>query len=571
MLEPARTDVTLRQLRERLDELLKPGLIGLFDHVDLVEIIATRRGEEPFNVLSVAVFGEDGLGEAYTNHAPLTDRLISEGFKNWVFGVFRSRRACQSVGQAIDDFEKGGCWSASGKQLAVGPLKPQEPLFVPPDGTVNVPINRILKNNIWNGSHVLRLLDPDKRHFAPFLRDPRRLHALSALVAPAIPLALNGLPDFLGDVLVQLPVSALAVDVRAPRDQKDVRANAVWDPRVPERDLVLAARMRSDEALSGAAVSNRFSTSTTLPVKGHLHPVEAEVWDADTGLLLAATASTSTLHTIAINPRLNEPEPRIFTAPNEAGGRAAHRVKVVRNLGQIVVGDEELPAAERWRNTRVEIQEAKRLEQTRELVQYWPRGDNAAERARALADVRLLIERHGDGGIDLWDPYLNADDLLETLFWSPHFDGPMRALSAGAERPRRDLGESGEGSGNEREALDSVPSELAPEAGPAPAPLSFAGREKAILERDSGNCYGLKLEFRRRHGPEGWSFHDRFLIFPGGPDGPKAWSLGTSVNSLGKAHHILQRVPNAALIAGAFDDLWSKLRGPHHLIWKSWS
>jgi hypothetical protein len=46
------------------------------------------------------------------------------------------------------------------------------------------------------------------------------------------------------------------------------------------------------------------------------------------------------------------------------------------------------------------------------------------------------------------------------------------------------------------------------------------------------------------------------------------WSLGTSVNSFGKQHHILQKVPDGQLIADAFEDLWRELDQAQHLIWK---
>ena len=90
------------------------------------------------------------------------------------------------------------------------------------------------------------------------------------------------------------------------------------------------------------------------------------------------------------------------------------------------------------------------------------------------------------------------------------------------------------------------------------------------MAQRAGNCEGLRLEYRTRYGPQGWEFHDRFLIFPAAADGPQAWSLGTSINSLGLAHHILQRVSNGALIAAAFDELWAALDQPQHLVWKSW-
>jgi len=80
---------------------------------------------------------------------------------------------------------------------------------------------------------------------------------------------------------------------------------------------------------------------------------------------------------------------------------------------------------------------------------------------------------------------------------------------------------------------------------------------------------GLRLEYRVRRGPAGFGFHDRFLIFPRSEDSPaRAWSLGTSVNMLGKEHHILQQVDDGQLVADAFEELWKELIKPEHLIWK---
>ncbi|GAA5563466.1 hypothetical protein Asch03_00962 [Acinetobacter schindleri] len=50
---------------------------------------------------------------------------------------------------------------------------------------------------------------------------------------------------------------------------------------------------------------------------------------------------------------------------------------------------------------------------------------------------------------------------------------------------------------------------------------------------------------------------------------PRAWSLGTSVNSLGKAHHIFQEVSDGRLIADAFESLWTTLDHQECLVWKS--
>ena len=49
-------------------------------------------------------------------------------------------------------------------------------------------------------------------------------------------------------------------------------------------------------------------------------------------------------------------------------------------------------------------------------------------RQEALDFLRELIEKYGKNGIYLWDPYLNAKDLLETVFFSPYANSPIKAL-----------------------------------------------------------------------------------------------------------------------------------------------
>uniref|UniRef100_UPI001FC8859C VPA1262 family N-terminal domain-containing protein n=1 Tax=Burkholderia gladioli TaxID=28095 RepID=UPI001FC8859C len=99
--------------------------------------------------------------------------------------------------------------------------------------------------------------------------------------------------------------------------------------------------------------------------------------------------------------------------------------------------------------------------------------------------------------------------------------------------------------------------------------LPWRLEQREMLERSKGNCQGLTLEFRVREGGAGWPFHDRFLIFPAAPGGAMAWSLGTSINSVGQQHHILQKVPDGELIREAFLDLWNLLADSKYLVWKT--
>ena len=98
---------------------------------------------------------------------------------------------------------------------------------------------------------------------------------------------------------------------------------------------------------------------------------------------------------------------------------------------------------------------------------------------------------------------------------------------------------------------------------------SFAERQRTVFKTAQNNMKGLRLEYRVKTGTAGWNFHDRFLIFPKTDSGALAWSLGSSINSLGKRHHILQRVDDGQLVKDAFIELWDQLDKPEHLVWKN--
>ena len=538
------------RLREKVGRLTRPGLIAEYDHIEVNEVIATPKGGETLNVLTIAVFGErcKKVGNAEPTDM-LTGRITVEGFKDWSFGVARTIRPAAVLDEVAKSFAETGIWNFSGRPIRTGALQPEAMMFVPPDGTETIPLNTVLKNNFWAGSHLARLADRDKTALTPFLTDRRRLQSLSDSVYAVLPIAFAGLADLLGDVLIQMPVTLLNYAVQA-RDQTDREEIAIsWRPGALPRPLRIFARTRWDGTLTGVVVADAPAANDAvapIPIEAGHELLATEILDPGSGLVIGATAPTSTISQISLNMRMIRPEPRLFTAPDADGTARPERLIVHSVRGSIFGKAQELDRRH-WLLRRQDLEERQLLMETRDFAQYRPEPPSNAERARALGDLRWLIARHGEAGVDLWDPYLDANDILQTLFWSPAANAPLRALTDGRDPPRK--------AGHETSA--------------EPKP-TFAVRQRDRLSRDAGNREGLRLEYRTRTGPGGWEFHDRFLIFPNGSQGPLAWSLGTSVNSLGKAHHILQRVSNPALVAGAFEDLWKALDQPRHIVWRSW-
>lgn len=535
-----RLTISMADVLEQIRHLVCSGRLGQFKSIEITEVIAYASENAAKNVLSIIV-----LSSAVTEHETQflnSERIKIDGFRGLNFGLARTQRPLETLFHALRSYTLTSKWAIASNLLETGSLEPQTPSFVPPNSTFEVPINRVLKNNFWAGSHIFRLMDADKEWLVPFFDDRRRLQDLSDKLSEYAPLEISSLPDFLGDIIIQVPVETFVPEIRPADNGTDTLVRIHWHPDQMSRALQAAVRTQWDRMLLGAVVSEPFDDECVFSVNPHEATYEVEIWDDD-GTLLAAQTETSTLRTSVVAMHELKPEPRLFSyrSANGASENARVQVEAVRD---VIVGDKRTNRRTNWQQRRQELEEAKRLAETREFVQYRPKGDGTNERERALADVRFLIKRHGRYGVDLWDPYLTADGILQTLFWCPFVGTSLRGLTAEREAPSCKC---------EERRIDRT----------------FIQQQQDVLNENAGNREALNLEFRTKRGPQGWAFHDRFLIFPGSQNGPLAWALGTSVNSLGKAHHILQKVPNPALVSGAFNDLWSELNQSKHLIWRS--
>lgn len=322
---------------------------------------------------------------------------------------------------------------------------------------------------------------------------------------------------------------------------RGLECELAWHPRANPRPLRISSDFYFDRVVTGFASVAATSGTFALPARSERGTHRVFVWDDENGILLAASGESVFNNTIAINLQSRDPEPRVFSSHDPDGALTERRIAVLAPALKSLIGSSESDDTAGATRRRIYREEAERLNAERRFVQYMPQnGDAAAERAKGLDDLKRLINWHGQNGAWLWDPFVTADDVLETLFYCKFGGADLRALTAAQTHSENDASKT-----------------------------EFVVRERAVMEARKGNCHGLRLEFRARVGNPGWAFHDRFLIFPRADEGAVAWSLGTSVNSFGKVHHILQRVDDGQLIADAFSELWAQLGQPEQLIWKT--
>lgn len=531
------SDASLAEIKR----LIVPGTLGFYTRAEVTEIIAFPPGAQPpINVLTLLVAEEAPDAVAMEPDFINKNRIQTSGLRDWRFGVCRYTISIARIAPVYERLAATGVWDASGNALRHDADTPQSPQFVPPDAVQEVPWNRMLKNNFWNGSCVIEWADTKKTDLGPLFATPHHLQALSEAIQHHVPIRLASFSDRLGNIVLQLPVTVLMARFSGQQDGTFLLETG-WHPHATPRPLRATVELEFDGAVTGYRSAAVDGERTELPVPPGPGSHRGSLWDDANGLMLAATGASAFIRTIAMNLQPVAPEPRVFSLPDGRGGWQSQRVRVHGTLKSLV-GTSENDGNEGWTRRRMYRDETARLVQERRFVQYRPQpGQQAVEHERALEDIRYLIAQHGEEGTWLWDPYLSAVDILKTLFFSPYQGADLRGLTAQEEPP--------------------CLSELIGAGG-------FKQRQIDAFASAQSNFYGMKLEYRARSGTAGWAFHDRFLIFPRRESGALAWSLGTSVNSVGKAHHILQRVDDGQQVMDSFAELWNELQRPDHLIWK---
>lgn len=565
---------TTDQLLDELKRLLQPGIIGFYESFEVTEILGFQKDGTATNFFSLLV-AEPGLPPKGTGEPEcLTPMRIELKGSDYKFGVFRFRVSTQFLVDVVEHFARTGEWKTGPKPLNVGKLAPVAPQFVHPDFNDPHPWNSVLKNNFYEGSHVLELFDTSKDAARFLQRDSRLLVELSQQVRSIVPMDIDGLSDRLGNIAIQMPVTVISTGVRgSPVGDQSVRV--AWHENATPRPLRISCEIYGDSTVDAfdskvVGVPPIKVEDSTFRLRTPGGGARTYVWDDTNQVLLSASPIQTfalmvgiSMHATSINDP-GEPKRQFFVPVK---GAATHLEEVVlkRVDKPYFVGSPPERPREPWRSERSIKLSLRQLQERKEFVQYGQ--FTGRGRKEAIADVHWLLEKHGTFGAWLWDPFLNADDALQTLFFSPHRDSDLRALSNGKtfESPGDD-----EEDDSEQSAGDAALSPSDVQAGSVvDSSIAWKKEQHRLLEANCGNRVGLTLEFRLRRKGAGWKFHDRFLIFPQEDGRALAWSLGTSVNSLGTSHHILQKVSNGELVQNAFLALWDCLEAERYKVWKA--
>lgn len=516
---------------ESMNKILSTPSIGNFKCIELFEVIGIKDKKLPFNIFTLAVAREENL--QLIKEEKITPKPIDlKTDKSLKFGIFKSIISLDDLFNKVTEIGIENS-NKDNANLVYGQLKGIPAVYVPALERGKNESLGLLKNNFFGGSHIFEWFDESKEYVAPLIGNLKALSELSEKLQTYLPIKIASHSDRLGNVIVQIPCSAVAFTIqRRDKNSHQLLSNLAVSPHIPE-DITLSGIFWREQ--HGSIIDFQ---KIPLVIGENIIPFQQingngyyTIWDEDNQMICSGGQVRPVVENINSSINMQEHNQRIFKLPDGM----EQRIDISVQASQSSIGRNTKDYRDWVWNRLLKIKKQE-LHDTLKLRQF-----KRDMRQEALNFIRELIQRYGHNGIYLWDPYLNAKDLLETVFFSQYANIPIKALTG----------------------LKISPQE------------TKTSSYKASLENEVSQAIcqdgWLNLTFVNADRSKVGDFHDRFIIFPQAKDEPvKAWSLGTSVNSLGTSHHIIQEVEDGQIIADAFEEMWEQsILDESNILWKS--
>jgi len=343
---------------------------------------------------------------------------------------------------------------------------------------------------------------------------------------------LSSIYDRIGNIIFQFPVTLLNLHVHPSKDGTEISVQCRQHPSlIEERNYFIQVQTYFDNCITGSSCKHLKSLNFDYEiVVGDDHDVHVSLFDCDNDLLLFDELKINFLKSVSTNfSIIDSGEPRTFPQRDGTFKEIQTTQSMESNVGIIYSAKSyQNRIHERFSNNEIIAQSGDyrilKVNQSNE----------------ALSFLRDKLKRSDIKEICLWDPYLNAQDIMDILYYEPtgRF---FRCISSVAK------------------ANSICKDDDTEDCAGVEGFNKFCNRNRQIFKQS--NNKNVRLKFLAQHGHYGWKFHDRFMILvpQDSTKLPETYSLGISVNQLGMSHHIIQKVTNSKAILNHFEELWQEL------------
>ena len=527
-------NISTEYLLREYDELISCKSLGDYNCCEMISIILwNKMRKSASNLYTIFTFEERMSVDEKTEYLfEKLERITDEysvGIQRKVFEASKIRdifkMICTSRENLSIDIGDG--------DLQVGHLEGVTKVFIQQDSTIEILLNKVLKHNFRNGSYVMEFFDIDKTVLK--IWTPKELEKLTEKIHSVIPIDLFSVSDRIGNFVFQFPSLNVKSSYFTNELESELTYQVSFRKECEEDDeFILLSEGNADDSVAafGTKIFTRDGCDVTFTVGDASRICKTTIIDMKRQLILSRQ-DTSIIRKLSTIMEMGSQYGEQRLIYDENGSLISTLEPVYAE--NICVG----PPIYRMRDDYIRNRQyARRVEELYARAEFRRYGRNA-QANKAVIDVIALMNRVKIGKVYLWDPYLTVEDLLHTWYFTTSMNVKLYAITSGeiAEKSKMSV-------------------------------HTWISEQQKIMDKRS-NHYGIHAELRCQWGDYGYSFHDRFLMnVRKEEDRPQVWSLGTSINSLGDKHHIVQSVEHPQMLVDAFEELWEELSNPECLVWK---
>lgn len=526
-------NLSTEYLLREYDELISCKSLGNYNCCEMISVFLWNRKERSAaNIYTIFSFEERAAVEETSENVgsfkQITDKY-SVGVQKKVFEVSKVRsifeKLCIGRKKQVIDIGDG--------DLQVGHLEAVPKVFIQQDSTLEKVVNKVLKNNFRNGSYIIDFFDIDKTVLN--IWTTQDFKKLTDIIYDKIPIDLFSLSDRMGNFVFQFPSLNVRTFYHTNKTETSLTYHVAFREQCEVDDqFILMSEGASDESTVafGTQIFDSNGCNVTFTVGDASRVCKTTVIDIKKQLILSRQ-DTSFI--------------REMSTIMEMGSQYGEQRLIYDEKGSVVAAVEPVwaedihvgPPVFRMRDDYIKKRQYdRRVQELYKRAEFRQYG-RGMQSQKALDDVIMLMDRVKTGKVYLWDPYLTVEDLLHTWYFTKSMNVKLYAITSSeiAEKSKMSTDD-------------------------------WIIQQQEIMNKRS-NHYGIHVELRCQRENFGYPFHDRFLMnLSEDSREPQVWSLGTSVNSLGKKHHVIQSVEHPQILVDAFEELWEELSNPKCLVWK---
>lgn len=539
--------------------LIDCGVLNSCNYAEVVQVILLRKKDNVCLNYFTHVLFSSGFSEEESS-VFLTDRPISINSEYKVL-ITKEKIARDSVLDILQNAAKSQTWEWKEDKALLDDVFPMDLQFIPetdPTGSKTsdstlVPIELALYGSIFSGGYYLCELFSAKTVLAKSLSTDDNRKIQDEINKAKIGFNLESLFDRIGNIVCKIPMDIIRHKPVKLSPERGIAGRFILENSCTEPlECVLQIILESDHTIIETRVEEMVFSE-----KGEIREYSIDPNRYSNRIILSDKKSGIIYYSAVRDYSFGSNYYAMITPPQFGIQSSLKRIIVIdgqdkeieltniAGIGEVSIEKEIFEIEKRQHKWMTEY----------EYKHHFFRSFVVGQENEA---IQTVIDICNDRDLfwdleEVWlvDPYLSADDILKTVVYCGKYGISIKCLThiAAINGNRETRTETT----TEGESLFET----------------TVSRYNGILKNALGKQKDLKLEYRTVAGMTGISFHDRYLILKCGLNKSRAWSLGISVNSLGKSHHIIQIVQSPMDVIDTIDTIWNQSLREECLIFKN--